>query len=232
MTPEIPISDTRIEQESKQYAAIIVMTYSSNLKHHSEDVRLSYWSAQSVHAAFHLFEEGKAPQIIIPGETIFGQNKATTAQLMARYLTNKKVPANSIRQLHDLNNTIMQLEAIKRIQQNEGLDRLLVVCTNWHITRVENTIDTLGINADVMEVEQVLETEHTNTSRESLLTIPQTQKFKEHDELMRNNLLLRQLWFQKITGKLLGPRICDLNEETIAILKRAKLIFGTKHNHS
>src|SRR5438477_10300503 len=103
MTPEL--SPQRNQERESSYAAIVVMTYSSNLKSQSSDLRLSYWSAQSIHAAYHLYKNGTVPQIIIPGETIFGSDKATTAQLMTRYLLNKNVPPNAISQLHDLNNT-------------------------------------------------------------------------------------------------------------------------------
>ena len=217
------------EQESQKFDAIVVMTYSSNVGTNGR-IRLSYFSAQAVHAGYHLWEQGLAPKIIIPGENVFGPNQKSTTELMVRYLIQKGVPGKAIIGMHNLNNTVYQLEAVKDIQETTNLNNLLIVSCNWHTQRVDERQKQLGINAEISEVEEVLDEYHLKTDREVLLEVPATKREKINDEHIRKNPLLRNPLFQKLGVVIFGPRVVDLHASTYARKKELEMMIVDLHN--
>lgn len=207
------------EGETSGYYAIVIMPYSSNIRNNGR-LRLSYWSSQSVHAGYHLRERGTSHLVVIPGESVFGKDYQPTAGLMLNYLQAKGISGDFIRAYPNYNNTVTQLEHIRDLQKNGGLTNVLVVACNWHKERVEQVMDKLGIVGDIVEVEAVLDAFHKETNRGTLLAIKATERMKEKDARIRNNRLLRRIWVQKLLGKIFGPRIVDLNDDTYARLKK------------
>ena len=210
------------EQESQKYDAIVIMPYSSNIGTNGR-IRLSYFSAQAVHAGYHLWEQGISPKIIIPGENVFGPNQKSTTELMVRYLISKGVPGNAIIGIHNLNNTVYQLEAVKRIQDTTNLNNLLVVTCNWHQKRVEQKVQQFGIKAGIDEVERIIEQTHKGAIRDNLLQVPASQRETTNDEHLRNDLFLNQAFVQKLGAIVFGPRIVDLHESTFARKKQLEM---------
>ena len=219
MTPEVAGNSRLKELDQERYDALVVMPYSSNIGSNG-NIRLSYWSAQSVHAGFHLWKKDIAQGIIIPGESTFGTDKTSTTELMSRYLIAKQIPKSIIFCLENLNNTVEQLDIVKAIQEQDSLINLLVVCCNSHEQRVKNVMEKLGITGDTVEVEAILESEHTSTDRDVLLSVPATQKQVEKDKMILNNPILSQLWLQRLLSKVIGPRVVDLHDDTYARFKK------------
>lgn len=217
------------EQESQKFDAIVVMPYSSNIGTNGR-IRLSYFSAQAIHAGYHLWEHGLAPKIIIPGENVFGPNQKSTTELMAQYLIQKCVPGSAIIGMHNLNNTVFQLEAVKEIQDTTNLNNLLIVSCNWHGQRVNERQQQFGINAKISEVEKVLDEYHPKTKREVLLEVPASKREKIHDEQIRKNPLLRNPLVQKFAVQIFGPRVVDLHESTYARKKELEMMIVDLHN--
>ncbi|OGE03360.1 hypothetical protein A3I53_01495 [Candidatus Curtissbacteria bacterium RIFCSPLOWO2_02_FULL_40_13b] len=215
-----------IERKYHPYNAIVVMPYGSNLRENGQ-VRLSYWSAQTVHAAYHLWLKGLASRIVIPGETVFGEGRPATTDLMVRYLIHKGIPPTSIIPLFHLNNTIYQLKAVKQIKEKEEWRSLLVVGCHWHNDRVKDNLARIGLSADVVEVETALAKWHPQTERERLLKVPATERMTIKDQRLRNHPILRQLWLQELGTKIFGPRVVDLRDDTYA---KSKLREFKKHS--
>lgn len=217
------------ELESTKFDAIVVMPYSSNIGTNGR-VRLSYFSAQAIHAGYHLWEHGLAPKIIIPGETIFGPKQKSTTELMARYLIQKGVPGNAIIGMHNLNNTVFQLEAVKEIQDTTNLNNLLIVSCNWHSQRVNERQQQFGIRAKISEVEKVLDEYHPKTKREILLEVPASERERINDNEIRRNPMLRNSLVQKFAVRIFGPRIVDLHESTYSRKKQLEMMIVDIHN--
>lgn len=204
--------------KNSTYDALVIMTYSSNLKSKDSPTVLSYWSKQVIKKAYQAWKHHKMSKIVIPGETIFSSNKATTGELMKNYLISKKVPANSIKVLSNLNNTAMQLQAVKKLQK-DSLGKVLIVCMDFHSKRVRSVINQLSINADIEQ-----------TTAQDTVARDETKKLREHEDQLLSNPILRQLWFQNFWTKIFGVRIMDLNEDTYAFFKKIKLFLGFKYS--
>ncbi|OGD85999.1 hypothetical protein A2Z23_03355 [Candidatus Curtissbacteria bacterium RBG_16_39_7] len=212
-------SNNERKEEIYPFDAIVIMPYSSNISTNGR-LRLSYFSAQAVHAGFHLWEEKKAPKIIIPGESTFGPAHPPTAELMIRYLKQKGVPESQIVGLNDLNSSIYQLEAIKKLQA-EGLQKFLTVSLEFHRKRVDLLVSRLHLPGETVEAEEILERHHLKTDRKQLLSLPQTKKARNIERVFRGIASLdRSGLLQKLTTQLWGPSVTDLHE---IITSRSKL---------
>jgi len=215
---------TTHESKEKNYPfdAIVIMPYSSNISSNGK-VRLSYYSAQAVHAGFHLWEEKKAPQIIIPGERTFGPEYPSTTELMIRYLKQKGVPESQIIGLES-KSTIYQLEAVKKLQHQKP-QNFLVVSLEFHRRRVDLLRSRLKIKGETAEAEEILEKHHLKTNRQQLLDLPQTRKFKRADIVARIIAYVdRGGQIQKFISQI-RPSITDLHEFSSAKRKLGRLKF-------
>jgi len=209
-------------ERNETSGAIVCMPYSSNIGLNGK-IRLSYWSAQSIHATLHLWQDNSSQKIVIPGESVFGSRHPSTASLMVRYLEAKGVSQGFIISRENLNNTALQLEEIKRLQEQEKLGQLLVVCTNWHKERVEQVLKELDISAQTIEVESVIAGKHKGASRDRLLEVPATRRMATKDARLRTNFFTKRLFLQRLMVKIFGARIVDLKDDTYAILRRRQL---------
>src|SRR5439155_2450066 len=134
------------------YDAIVVLPY-TRVRRRSGLVpsfRMSHFTARSVLAGLELFLQGAAPRFILPGE----QRGPATSDLEVAFLVSRGVPLEHILDLPNRNGTLQQLESVARLQQQGGIERVLVVCFAFHAPRVREYIQLLGIRGDVAEVEQ------------------------------------------------------------------------------
>lgn len=213
------------EKQPPLYDAIVIMPYSSNVNSKGQ-IRLSYWSDQSVNAGFSLYKQGLSDRIVIPGESVFGKDNTSTTELMVEYLLRKGVPHKNIVAMDNLNNTAFQLEAIKKLQTERHWHKLTVVATNWHKDRVKQVLEKMHISADTREVESILAFGHLSVrraqdARKKMLEVPATAAIAAKDRKIMENPLLKQLWFQKAGVIIFGPRVVDLKDDT----------FGKKKAH-
>jgi|SRR3989344_1612381 len=211
------------EQLVNLYDALVVMPYSSNLRENG-DARLSFYSALAVVAAADLYRQRVASRIIVPGESIFGDENSSTTDLMLRYLVTgqPKISKENIIAEERLNNTIYQLLYIKELQERQGLNKLLIVAMNWHMDRVVQTMRNFNIQGDVIEVEGVL-AQTRRAKQEELLAVAMTRNLTQQDVVLRKIMLIDKFGLlQRALVEIRGPRVVDLYENSYAkdVLRR------------
>ncbi|HRN96145.1 MAG TPA: hypothetical protein PLD54_01725 [Candidatus Levybacteria bacterium] len=157
---------------NSQYETGVIIPYSSNIHteypSRTEDPKftsrkpgepfLSVFSALAVVSTAKLYDEGKIKNILLCGETPFGENISTTSDLMKNRLIQLKVPENAIHVVEGkfLDNTPLQIEALATHQKAEKAGRYLMVDWEFHDPRVRNNSKAYGLNADTVTVESVL----------------------------------------------------------------------------
>lgn len=219
-------SAVRKEEKTNNYPydAIVIMPYGSNLIANGPEIRPSFYSLLAMLAGTDLYKQGYANKIIIPSETVFGKEKKSTGKLLADRLARKfQVPEEDLIIGEKLNNTVFQLKYIKKLQKEKKLKKLLVVALDWHKERVALMINQMGINADVVEGEEIL-SQTTSANREKLLAVPMTKKLKKMDRTLRIITRIDHGLSQQILTTLKGSRVVDLHVNSTAksVLKNAE----------
>ncbi len=154
-------------KNKKPYWAIVAMPYSSGryrggAKSNIDPMyALTFESKMSALAAAQAFKEGKADKIILLGEDTLGSpeglngNKTlSTADFMKELLKSQKIPAQAIFCYGHLNNTVLQIEKLSKLQK--PLEKFLIISLRFHTPRVVTTSKNQNIAADHETAEQLL----------------------------------------------------------------------------
>ncbi len=112
--------------------------------------RMSHFTSRAVLAGWELYDQRKAPVIIIPGEE---QNPATS-DLEKDYLMRKGVDTDNIIDFPNLNGTQQQLDPIADLQKSGKIGKVLIVSFEFHRERVSELMKRWDIQGDIAEVEQ------------------------------------------------------------------------------
>lgn len=102
--------------------------------------------AARIEKARALYEEGLADHIIVCG-TQGSDEPATEASVMARKLKETGVPDSAIMEEDQSYNTMQNLQNAKKIMEQRGFEKAIVVTSDYHVTRALWMCDTIGIPA-------------------------------------------------------------------------------------
>lgn len=138
------------------YGAIVIPSYGM-----ARDVQGRYhptfFSGIVCRAAYELWKDGIAPQIIIEGARIFPNEPKNDGDLMHALLLKLGVPEEDIIQRKDNSNTYNQLlDAKKTLREKQVTEKVLTVYCDLHEKRIPTLIKNYGINSDLRVAEEVL----------------------------------------------------------------------------
>lgn len=145
------------ETLKKIYEVGVIMPYSSDLDNAGKPI-LSIFSKFAVLAAAACYQNSIFKEILLLGEQTFGPDKESTSELMKKMLIRLHVPENVILQLpqtENLNNTVYQVKALSKYQEN-GSQSVLVVDFDFHDSRVKNHMKGYGVSGDTLTIENIV----------------------------------------------------------------------------
>lgn len=128
------------------------------------DFRMSSHTALVTDATASLYKQTPNAKIFIPGESTFGSDYPTTAELMKAQLVKKGVPAEVIDTQDNLNDTESQLQAIK----NRGIQSPTIVNMEFHDGRVNALRRQLALQGKTVLAESVVLQAHKGATKERL----------------------------------------------------------------
>lgn len=237
--------------QSYPYDAIVVLPYdmsfnSGTIRRSPQGNRtihkMSHFTSRAILAGLELFQEGKAPLFILPGE----QKDPSTSDLERDYLVRMGVDTDRIFTAENLNGTQQQLDSIADLQKNGNLGKVLVVAFEFHKRRAGDLIGQWGINADIAEVEEMhvrfLKEQsygRSKVDRSILINLPQLEKVKKAEHGIARRLANmdrsfgRRAPFARTAKFIMGPTITDIDRRTTKIglvrierIKRALKLSG------
>lgn len=160
------------------YSSIIIIPYTSRIAGIAENkiipdrearIRLSSYSAMVTAVAEMLYKEGVAPHIVALGENTFGQEHPSTADLMKQQLVKRGVPENAITVIGNLQDTDVQIGAVKTLDENLVKNPLYIIME--HHKRVRMIITQKQLPGEVMTAEDFLtkrfEEKHAHLEKEN-----------------------------------------------------------------
>ncbi len=157
------------EVKEKKYQAIVVMPYSSGEYRGGKKSKinpnfgLTYESKMATLAAAQAYQEGRAPKIILTGESTVGAPKSpkesnepqlSTVDFMKELLIAKGVPETAIEIHRNLQNSVEQLGKISELSKPG--DEFLVVSLDFHMPRVQIISENKKLKADHIRGEDLL----------------------------------------------------------------------------
>ena len=188
--------------------------------------KMSHFTSRAILAGLELYQDGKAPLFILPGE----QKNPSTSDLERDYLIRKGIDPSNIFTADNLNGTQQQLDPIADLQKNGNLGKVLVVAFEFHKERAEDLIRQWGIKADIAEVEKtharfLKEQSHggSKVDRNVLINLPQLEKVKKAEHGIARRLTSvdrpfgRRAPFARTAKKIMGPTITDIDRRTSRI---------------
>lgn len=145
----------------RQYSSIVIVPYSSNLFERgvkAGEAHLSLFSALATVAAAQLYKNGTFQNILLCGESTFGEGKKTTTDLMTQKLIQLGIVKDVIQPVdsRNLNNTAFQMEALAKKQEEDGTGPYLLVDWRFHDKRVQKHARAYGLQTDTVSVEDTL----------------------------------------------------------------------------
>lgn len=137
------------------YGAIVIPSY--GMSKESGAYRLSFFSGNVCRAAYELWKDGVAHNIIIEGARIFPNDPKNDGDLMKALLLKLGVPEDAIIQRRNNKNTYTQLLDAKRVLGELGIIRkVLTVYADLHKLRVPDLLKNYRINSDSRKAEDIL----------------------------------------------------------------------------
>jgi hypothetical protein len=226
---------------SYPYDAIVVLPYTRRERENFPEGsnpqsthRLSHFSSRAVLAGWELYDQGKAPLFILPGE----QKDPSTSELEHDFLLRKGVPDIDIIEYPNLNGTPEQLDPILKLQKESGLGRVLVVSFEFHKERVEELMKRWGIDGDIAEVEQThvkylqslaqKNDRESTVNRDTLINLPQLEPIKKAEHgIARKFMSLdkpfgRYAPFARFAKLIMGPTITDIDKLGLVRVEKAR----------
>lgn len=241
-----PLSE--VENRVFPYDAIVILPYTrkkrdvnpadvernnvENLPGPRTTYSMSHFTSRAVLAGRELYEQQKAPFIILPGE----ENNPATSDLEKDYLIKNGIDVNNIFDFPNLNGTQQQLDPIADLQKNGSIGKVLIVSFEFHKERVKELMRRWGIQGDVAEVEQthveylreqnrranekrkVLgeEERKIRANRDTLVNLPALEPIKKAEHGIAIKLMKldkpfgRKAPFSRIAKTIMGPTITDI----------------------
>ncbi|MEW9095928.1 MAG: YdcF family protein [Clostridiaceae bacterium] len=99
-----------------------------------------------IEEGYRLYKEGYADYIIASGGQGPGEN-VSEAEAMKRYLVNKGVPEDAIIKEDLSTSTMENLEQSKKIMEERGFDKAIIVSNKFHLKRASLMAKKTGIDA-------------------------------------------------------------------------------------
>ncbi len=199
----------------RRYESVVIVPYSSNLYDHGPKrgtPHLSLFSALATIAAVELYEAGLIDNILLCGETTFGEEDDSTTYLMVEKLYQLDIPAESIRivEANNLNNTAFQIEALaKRQRMHQRPQPYLLVDWEFHDQRVRTNAKAYGLNADTISVEDTLSYFFPHFNSEKYRAI--LEDFARKESFLRLvSSVDRKGYVNKIYTRATGPFVTDV----------------------
>lgn len=96
--------------------------------------------------AFHLYEQGYAPMIVVTGGRIYG-DQYTEAEAGKNYLVDRGVPADAILMENVSHNTSASFQGVERLLKPRGVKSLLLVSDGFHLYRSKMLARDAGFTA-------------------------------------------------------------------------------------
>lgn len=214
------------------YEAIMVLPY-TRVERKGGGYRMSHFTSRAISAGWELYQQGKAPLFILPGEF---KNPATS-DLEKDYLIKKGVSPENIIDFPNLNDTFAQLKLIAALQRRGELDKVLVVAFEFHQERVREWMRRLKIEGDVAEVEETHEKwlqersgGRSRVNREQLINLPQFEFVKRAERVARTLMVLDKPFGEvapltRVVNFLRGPTITDINQLSLAHIEKIRQVL-------
>jgi hypothetical protein len=201
---------------------------------------MSHFTARCLLAGLELYEQGVAPQFILPGE----QRMPATSDLEREFLLRRGVAPDCILDFPNLNGTLQQLEPAAMLQRRSRIGEVLVVCFAFHAWRVRQYMRLLRIRGDVAEVELAHATflrSHrgaVRVDRDELVNLPQLRPFRRAELGISRGLLLIDSLFGRLAPAsrlfkfVVGPTLTDVERGrprmTLARIEAARAWLSLK----
>jgi hypothetical protein len=176
---------------------------------------LSAFSALATVSAAQLYKDGKIQNILLCGETTFGENNPTTSDLMRNKLIQLGIPKDAIQQVEKdhLDNTPMQVQALAEHQKTQGDNRYLMVDWDFHDGRVRKHADAYRLKADTVTVEDTLGHYFENLNLDRYQTL--LEQFESREKSLPIKLLTgKKGELLKLISKFRGGSVTDIEVTT------------------
>lgn len=212
------ISGEQALDSAREYGFVAPHSYSANVRAGSlgPEVYLSVMSKMAIDAACQVVLARPESQLVITGETCYGDELPTTTELLVERASDVfNIHRDAIRPLaredgKGLNNTYLQTEALSNFFKQSPEQPALIVPLGYHLKRIVHTAQAYGIQADFVAAEDVLHAASINTYDRYL---PLIAMLESSERLLRGaNKIDRQGKIMNLIMKLKGPRQVDVIE--------------------